>query len=188
MRFFDKIKDAADQAKKALDDAGVLDDVADALEEVTSGSDASSSSEHSQSAPPEIPEGIVDPATLLSVADVEAVTGRKLDNQYPFRDEEWIGTIFTSSEGNEHGSFELRVAKAPDYEKYDPDAMWEFLTTEVDPQIPVSGVSEGAFRSSDDIIYFRVGGQVLHTVANLGEREAEQALELARLAAARLRQ
>ena len=168
--FFKRLTDAAKTAKETLEDSGLLDDVKDmAGEAIATDASESAGAGESPAAAQEVPAGIVDPAVLVTPADVTDVTGRRFDQQYGYWDEEWIGTTITSSDPHNQGYFEIRVGRGYESEPFDSADRWQFLRTEVAPQIEVPDVGAEAFRSSDDVIYFRVHDQVLHTVANFGE-------------------
>lgn len=170
--FLKRLGDVAKKAKDTLEESGAIDDptdlVTDAVESVSSGSAGSTSGSEA----PRVPTGVVDPAALVTPEDVSRVTGRRFDQQYPYRDDEWFGTTITSSDPTEQGYFELRSGHADGYGAYDPDDRWQFLRTEVSPQEELGGIGDEAFRSGPDVVYFRKNDQVMHTVANFGEDPA----------------
>lgn len=202
MGLFDKISKAVEDVTKAVEDSGVIEAAKEMTESLgesevlrdTAGETAEGAADEAayqdvldQETPP-IPDGIADPAGLITPADFSRVTGLGPADAYPYRDEEWIGTTMTFQTKSNRGYFELRVAKAPDGEVFDPDGMWDFLTMEVAPQEPLGEINEGAFRSAPDTIFFRVEDTVMHTVANFVEYEANTAdwcVALAKIAADR---
>lgn len=191
MGLLDDLKKVAKDAAKAIEDAGVVDDVVDAVKDAAStASGSSEASDSAETVPDRVvpPEGVIDPAALLTLDDINEITGLGFDHTYPYEDEEWIGTTLTFESPAKQDYFELRVARAPLGEPFDPNDRWEFLTTEVSPQEPVVGITEGAFRSSDDVIFFRAGDQVMHTMASFGgnPRTAEWCVALASRAASRV--
>ena len=188
MGLFDKISKAVEDVTKAVEESGVIDAAKDVTESLAESgilgesaeaageaADADSASPHDSANVPDVPAGIIDPALLITIEDINEITGLGFDHAYPYRDEEWIGTTLTFETRSNRGYFELRVGKAPDGEVYEADGMWEFLTTEVSPQEPLEEVAPGAFRSAPDAIFFRVGNNVMHTVANFLDHEAETA-------------
>ena len=115
--------EATKEAAQSIQDSGVIDDVVDAAKEA---GEAGKTAYHEKRAPGNgVPDGIADPAQLITVADINEITGLGFDHAYPYRDEEWIGTTLTFETRENRGYFELRVAKAPDGEVYVADDMWE---------------------------------------------------------------
>lgn len=188
--FLKRLGDVAKKAKDTLENSGVIDDtqelVTGAADSASSGASGSARSTSGGDAP-HVPDGVVDPATLVTPADVSQITGRRFDQQHPYRGEEWFGTTITSSDP-EQGYFELRAGHAEEYGGYDPQDRWQFLRDEVTPQQELSGIGDEAFRSEPDVLYFRKNDQVMHTVANFGDDRstAEWVEALARHAADRI--
>ncbi len=167
MSLFDKLTESAKKARDALEESGVLDDLGDLANEAGEKIRAAASSAEGES-PDSGQAPLAGVPSALTVGEVAEITGMPFDTSHPHNDEEWAGTIFQCSDRNHHQYFELRYGKAPAGELYDPDDRWSFLVTEVDPQIPVSGLTEGAFRSSDEVVFFRAANNVYHTAGNLG--------------------
>lgn len=206
----EQIDDAVEQAKQAFEESGVADQISEVVDDVkqtvtesgdydkvrdaVTGGSASASAMDAAAAPSSsgsdwsshVPDGIVDPVSLLTIDEVADVTGQPFTVQNRHREDEWIGVIFTPAPGAGSGYFELRIAKAYDGEPYDPDGMWGFLTTEVEPREPAPRVHSSAFRSAPDTVFFRVGDTIGHTVANWDEDPTNACDELARRAIARL--
>lgn len=203
MGLFDKISKAVDDAVKTVQESGVVDDVVEAARSagqsikdsgvvddvVAASKDAAGSAKDAyqnttKEEPPPLPEGVVAPGSLITIADVNEVTGYDYDHAYLNRDSEWISQIVSHENTSQNGYFDIRVAKAPDGEDFSADSIWEFLVTEVSPQDPVEGLNPGAFRSAADTIFFRHGETVIHTAANFRDdsRTGEWCEELARRA------
>lgn len=181
MSFFERLTETAKKAKRALDDSGVIEDLGDLVKEAGENISSQSSDASASPQPGESPRvaGDAEIQSVLSLDEVAEITGLPFDTLHPHNDEEWAGGIYQCSDREVNDYFELRYGKAPEGEEYDPNDMWQFLVTEVQPQIPVTGLTEGAFRSSDEIVFFRAGNNVYHTAGKLGDDMADLMVALA---------
>jgi hypothetical protein len=178
------VVDAAKSAGQSIKDSGVVDDVVAASKEAAGSAKEAYQKTIKEEPSPPLPDGVMAPGSLITIDDVNEVTGLGFDRAYPNRDSEWLGQIVSNENTSQNGYFDLRVAKAPDGEEFSADSMWEFLINEVSPQEPVEGLNKGAFRSAADSIFFRHGDTVMHTVANFLDdpQTGEWCKELARRA------
>lgn len=156
MGFLDKAKKAVATAKDELDKSGLLEQFRgddDAAPEVPT-------RDHTSDMIDSIRRGAVDPRTLLTVADVEAVAGHEVRDPEVGFNGDFVSAFFRG--GDECYTLSCFHAIEDDY-PWNPESQWEDLLQGHDEScVDLPGLGERAYRQGN-MVFAMANGRVLYS-------------------------
>ena len=94
----------------------------------------------------------------LSIDEVAQITKLPIDDYGPYKDEEWEGGVYTSSNPKIHTYFQVWIARK-DVDGYNPEGVLSYFK-EVTPNLKaVKGFGDEAYWSDSNSVFFVRKGQ-----------------------------
>ena len=105
----------------------------------------------------------------LSIDEVAQITKLPIDDYGPYKDEEWEGGVYTSSNPKIHTYFQVWVARK-DVDGYNPEGVLSYFK-EVTPNLKeVKGFGDEAYWSNSNAVFFVRKGQDILQATTTSDR------------------